>query len=177
MVATAAVPQASAPALQFLDAVSVLHEWDIQLAQALWGAWWGKATAAMAFKELERRSLVYAVSVTKDFKSTCFQQLQTHDVVRSLGYGVLRDPARATYHGSRLWRRHGSEFIDLFKVRDPGDCNSSGLFSSANDESRPIRRSGARRWWLPRLSTHTRRQPCTTWTLGTCGCCEFMATR
>ena len=100
------------PPSQFLDAVSVLHQWDIQQAKAFWGAWWGKATAEMAFRELERRSLLSVVEYDHD------ERLQTHDVVRSLGAGILRDAARGTSHyGSWLWTGGGSELLDMPKVR------------------------------------------------------------
>ena len=69
----------------------------------------------MAFKELQRRSLVAVRSSDKR------GQLHTHDVVRSLGVGILRDPEHATphgtrYYGSRLWSGGGSEFLDWSKV-------------------------------------------------------------
>ena len=98
--------------MQFLDAVSVLHQWDIHQAKAFWGAWWGKATAEMAFRELQRRSLV-SVGCTDDA-----QLLQTHDVVQSQGVGILRDSARSkSYYGSRLWIGGGSELLDWSQVR------------------------------------------------------------
>jgi hypothetical protein len=105
------------PFAQLLDAVSVLYQWDIQEAKALWRAWHGKATAEVAFRELESHSLVYVDRA---------HRLQTHPVVRSLGLGVLRDPdyvtpegaERARYYGSKLWRCAGSEFLDCSKVRD-----------------------------------------------------------
>ena len=94
----------------------MLHQWDIQQAKALWGAWWGKATAESSFEELKRRSLVSAGCADAP------RSLQTHDVVRSLGVGILRGPEYATtrgtrYYGSRLWSRDGSEFLDWSKVR------------------------------------------------------------
>ena len=100
-----------APLSQFLDAVSVLYRGDVLQAKALWGAWHDKAQAEMAFEELERRSLVSVDGA---------RRLQTHDVVRSLGVGILRDPASGTrYYGSRLWSCGGSEFLDWSKVRCP----------------------------------------------------------
>ena len=102
------------PLAQFLDAVSVAYQWDILQAKALWAAWWGQATAESALKELERRSLVSVVPADDR------ERLQTHDVVRSLGASILRDPASGTrYYGSRLWNRGVSKFLDWSKVRCP----------------------------------------------------------
>ena len=120
--------------MQFLDAVSLLHRWDVQQAKALWGAWWAKATAESAFEELERRSLV---SVVYD---DGVERLQTHDVVRSLGAGILRDSARANcYYGSRLWSRGGSVFLDWSKVRALEQLGAFTTTSFSVWENRPAR--------------------------------------
>ena len=97
----------------------MLHHWDIQQAKALWGAWWDKAPAEMGFRELVRRNLVSVTSMASFFIDVDgVERLQIHDVVRSLGVGILRDAARATsYYGSRLWSRDDSEFLDWSKVR------------------------------------------------------------
>jgi hypothetical protein len=98
--------------LQFLDAVSVLYRWDIREAKALWGAWHGKARTETAFRELQRRSLV---DVGRDEDS---EFLDIHDVVRALGAGILRDPARdPCYYGSRMWSGGGMELRNWSQVR------------------------------------------------------------
>jgi hypothetical protein len=94
-----------------------MYQWDIQDAKALWGAWHGKAKTEMAVQELERRSLVGA-GCTDDVKL-----LQIHDVVRSLGVGILQDPARTPcYYGSRLWSGGGIEFRYWSQVRTWDAC-------------------------------------------------------
>jgi hypothetical protein len=103
---------------QFLDAVSVLHGWPIKLAQELWHAWWGRAASVQAFGELRRRNLVSAVAEDDE------DVLQVHDVVRSLGQGILRDPQYKTLdgtrvYGSRLWETGGSKFLSWTKVSPP----------------------------------------------------------
>jgi hypothetical protein len=165
------------PLSQFLDAVSVLHRWDIQQAKALWGAWRDKPTTESAFKELERRNLV---SVVVDDGGV--ERLQTHDVVRSLGTGILRDPARGTsYYGSRLWSGGGSEFVNRPKARALERLRALQrllVCMCPHRQPHPVCRSNAHRWWLfPWTTIWKCGQNCMRWTLGTCGCCELRVLR
>jgi hypothetical protein len=90
-------------------------KWVIQEAMVLWSGWWGKPTAKSALEQLKRRSLVSVITTRRDWcYPTFFERLQIHDVVRSLGLGILtRNGSR--YYGSRLWS--GGEFLDWSQVR------------------------------------------------------------
>jgi hypothetical protein len=89
----------------FLDAASVLHGFDKSAALRLWGGWWDGLTAA--FQELARRHLV-----SVDDKGG----LLVHDVIKSAGRGILRDP-RSRFHGSRLWVLDDGQLLECSQVR------------------------------------------------------------
>jgi hypothetical protein len=134
-----------------------MYQWDIRDAKALWGAWHGEAQAEMAFKELQRRSLV-DVGRTHDVGL-----LHIHDVVRSLGIGILRHPARAPcFYGSRLWSGGGIESRNWSQVRA---LQRPGAFATVSvvANTRSTRRSNVCRWWLLQWRIQKRRgHNCTT---------------
>lgn len=88
----------------FLDTVSVLHGRDSRRALLVWQAWWpGQGGAEL--KELQRRALI---NIDDE------QRLVVHDVIRSLGRGIIRDPSRP-YFGTRAWVEDGQlvKFVEV----------------------------------------------------------------
>ena len=95
----------------FLDVAVVLHGFHIDTALRVWRAWWG-LQADDSLKELKRRSLV---SVDEDGR------VMAHDITRSAGYAILRDPKHTTPHGlfygSRLWVLDDGQLLDCSQAR------------------------------------------------------------
>ena len=132
----------------FLDIVSVLHGYRKEEALAVWEAWCNSVghvgSASAALEELQRQALV-TVEVQKVYtRRDQVEVLLVHDVIRSLGCGILCDPHKEFY-GSRVWVRADKKLQEFTEVRQSSRCKSSCRAGMVDIAGRPVAGCSAHR--------------------------------